>query len=102
MGFISFSCHKTYSNFFFVWFFDLSSSFIKSYFEYIYSEINNSSVMIELINLVCLNVADLLAGFFVLYTHINSKSDKENNEVRRTSSNQIKKIMKQEELVIIR
>jgi hypothetical protein len=92
MNFISFSCHKSYSNFFYVWFFDLSSSFIKAYFEYIYSEINNFSVMIELINLICLNIADLLAGFFVLYTHINSKSDKENNEARRTSSNQIKLI----------
>jgi len=78
--------------FFFVWLFDLSSSFIKTYFEYIYSEINNSSVMIELINLVCLNIGDLLAGFFVLYTHINSKSNKENSEVRRTSSNQVKLI----------
>jgi hypothetical protein len=92
MVFISFSCHTSYSNFFYVWFFDLSSSFIKAYFEYIYSEINNFSVMIELINLICLNIADLLAGFFVLYTHINSKSDKENNEARRTSSNQIKLI----------
>jgi len=92
MDFISFSCHKSYSNFFFVWLFDLSSSFIKTYFEYIYSEINNSSVMIELINLVCLNIGDLLAGFFVLYTHINSKSNKENSEVRRTSSNQVKLI----------
>jgi len=92
MDFISFSCHKSYSNFFFVWLFDLSSSFIKTYFEYIYSEINNSSVMIELINLLCLNIGDLLAGFFVLYTHINSKSKKENSEVRRTSSNQVKLI----------
>ena len=92
MDFISFSCHKSYSNFFFVWLFDLSSSFIKTYFEYIYSEINNSSVMIEIINLVCLNIGDLLAGFFVLYTHINSKSNKENSEVRRTSSNQVKLI----------
>ena len=92
MGFISFSYHKSYSNFFFVWFFDLSSSFIKAYFEYIYSEINNFSVMIELINLVCLNIGDLLAGFFVLYTYINSKSNKENNEARRASNNQVKLI----------
>ena len=92
MNFISFSCHKSYSNFFYVWFFDLSSSFIKAYFEYIYSEINNFSVMIELINLVCLNIGDLLAGFFVLYTYINSKSNKENNEARRASNNQVKLI----------
>lgn len=92
MDFISFSCHKSYSNFFFVWFFDLSSSFIKAYFEYIYSDINNSSVMIELINLVCLNIGDLLAGFFVLYTHLNSKSKKEINEERRISDNQVKLI----------
>ena len=92
MVFISFSCHTSYSNFFYVWFFDLSSSFIKAYFEYIYSEINNFSVMIELINLVCLNIGDLLAGFFVLYTYINSKSNKENNEARRASNNQVKLI----------
>ena len=92
MVFISFSCHTSYSNFFYVWFFDLSSSFIKAYFEYIYSEINNFSVMIELINLVCLNIGDLLAGFFVLYTCINSKSNKENNEARRASNNQVKLI----------
>ena len=92
MDFISFSCHKSYSNFFYVWFFDLSSSFIKAYFEYIYGEINNFSVMIELINLVCLNIGDLLAGFFVLYTYINSKSNKENNEARRASNNQVKLI----------
>ena len=92
MVFISFSCHKSYSNFFYVWFFDFFSSFIKAYFEYIYSEINNFSVMIELINLVCLNIGDLLAGFFVLYTYINSKSNKENNEARRASNNQVKLI----------
>lgn len=92
MVFISFSCHTSYSNFFYVWFFDLSSSFIKAYFEYIYSEINNFSVMIELINLVCLNIGDLLAGFFVLYTYINSKSNKENNETRKASNNQVKLI----------
>ena len=92
MDFISFSCHKSYSNFFFVWFFDLFSSFIKSYFEYIYSEINNFSVMIEIINLICLNIADLLAGFFVLYTYINSRSKKEYNEAKRNSSGKIKLI----------
>jgi hypothetical protein len=33
-----------------------------------------------------------LAGFFVLYTYINSKSNKENNEARRASNNQVKLI----------
>lgn len=92
MSFISFSCHKSYSNFFLVWFCDISSYLIKSYIEYIYNEINNYNVMIELINIICLNIADLLSGFFVLYTHINSKSNKEKNEGRKISNSQVKLI----------
>lgn len=89
MGFISFSFYKTYYCFIFVWIFEIAAALLKGYFELKYTEQIYFFTIIELFYLICLNIGDLLAGFLVLYTHINSKSEKKEEELvvqKRTRS----------------
>lgn len=94
MGIITISWYSSYYNFIIVFLLDLFSTLIKGYFEeVIYSDINRVNLMIELLNLIFLNVADLLAGILVLYTYKNSKSIKSKELVEKhTSKNSIELI----------
>ena len=93
MGIISISWYRSYYNFILVFLLDLSSTIIKEYFEFVlYFDKDNVNMMIELLNLIFLNIADLLAGFFVLYTFINSKSIKPRERERQTSKYSIELI----------
>ena len=90
MKIISFSFYKRYYYFIIYWASELSINFIKdNYFE---KETYNDGLykeLFELFNTIFFNLSDLLAGFFVLYTYISSKSEKrdenENNKLVRST-----------------
>ena len=90
MKLISFSFYKRYYYFIIYWASELSINFIKdNYFE---KETYNDGLykeLFELFNTIFFNLSDLLAGFFVLYTYISSKSEKrdenENNKLVRST-----------------
>jgi hypothetical protein len=86
MNLISISFYRTYYYFIIVLFLDLLNKFIKDYFDTIYSSAENIKT-IELFNLICYNIADLLSGFLVLYTYVSSKSVKEETIVKKKSKN---------------
>ena len=86
MNLISISFYRTYYYFIIVLFLDLLNKFIKDYFDTIYSSAENIKT-IELFNLICYNIADLLSGFLVLYTYISSRSVKEETIVKKKSKN---------------
>ena len=88
MSLVSISFYKTYYYFVIVLVFDLLNKLIKDYFDTIYSPEENIKI-IELFNLICYNVADLLSGFLVLYTYISSRSDKKETIVKKKSKNVI-------------
>ena len=88
MSLISISFYKTYYYFVIVLFLDLLNKLIKDHFDTIYSPEENIKI-IELFNLICYNVADLLSGFLVLYTYISSRSDKKETIVKKKSKNVI-------------
>lgn len=96
MGFISVSFYRTYSYFIFVWVLEITAALLKGYFELKYTEQIYFFTIIELFYLICLNIGDLLAGFLVLYTQINSKSEKKEEELmvkKRTKSSKIQIIL---------
>jgi len=70
MSLFSFSCYKSYYYFLIFWLLDLSITIIKDL--YLEEEIETLEYFksIEFIYISCLNLGDLLAGFFVLYTLI--------------------------------
>ena len=86
MSLVSISFYKTYYYFVIVLFLDLLNKLIKDHFDTIYSPEENIKI-IELFNLICYNVADLLSGFLVLYTYISSRSDKKETIVKKKSKN---------------
>jgi hypothetical protein len=88
MSLVSISFYKTYYYFVIVLFLDLLNKLIKDHFDTIYSPEENIKI-IELFNLICYNVADLLSGFLVLYTYISSRSDKKETIVKKKSKNVI-------------
>ena len=94
MKYISFSFYKTYYYFIIFWVLELSINTLKdSYFEKkTYSKGYNE--LFELFNTIFFNLSDLLAGFFVLYTKISSKSVKSDNnkKLKNKSKNNIKLI----------
>ena len=88
MSLISISFYKTYYYFIIVLVLDLLNKLIRDYFETIYYPSENIKI-IELFNLICYNVSDLLSGFLVLYTYISSRSVKEEKIVKKKSKNVI-------------
>ena len=80
MGLLSVSFYKSYYYFILVWIADLLSAVMKGVFELKYYEKGHINVIIELGYLFCLNIADLLAGFLVLYTYKTSQSEKTRSE----------------------
>ena len=84
MKLISFVFYKSYYYFLVCWALDFVVSLIKYFFE---NKSNESSFLKEneYIYLITMNIADLLAGFLVLYTKINTKSEKENKEIIKKS-----------------
>lgn len=74
MGLVSISFYKSYFYFILFWVFEFSSTFIKEALDAIYADHINVNLLFELINVVCFNISDLLAGFLVLITCITSKS----------------------------
>ena len=94
MKYISFSFYKTYYYFIIFWALELSINILKNnYFEKkTYSKGYNE--LFELFNTIFFNLSDLIAGFFVLYTKISSKSVKSDNnkKLKNKSKNHIKLI----------
>ena len=94
MKYISFSFYKTYYYFIIFWALELSINILKNnYFEKkTYSKGYNE--LFELFNTIFFNLSDLIAGFFVLYTKISSKSVKSDNnkKLKNKSKNNIKLI----------
>ena len=88
MSLVSISFYKTYYYFVIVLSLDLLNKLIKDHFDTIYSPEENIKI-IELFNLICYNIADLLSGFLVLYTYISSRSDKKETIVKKKSKNVI-------------
>ena len=80
MGLLSVSFYKSYYYFIWVWIADLLSAVMKGVFELKYYEKGHINVIIELGYLFCLNIADHLAGFLVLYTYKTSQSEKTRSE----------------------
>ena len=76
MPLVSFVCHKNYFYFLIYWVLEISVAIIKNYYYDDFEDIElESNLQNEYIDLVSLNVADLLAGFLVMYT-ISSISKK--------------------------
>lgn len=87
MKIISFVCYKSYFYFLVYWLSEFCINFSKEiYFsDFIYIK-NKQNYEIKYINLLCLNISDLLAGFLVLYTkfsvkNIHIKKEKSKNEI---------------------
>ena len=76
MSLITPSFHKSFFYFLLYWVFEASSTLIKERLDAIYTDHENVNLLFELLNLACINISDLLAGFFVLITYITSKSEK--------------------------
>lgn len=89
MAFISFSFYKAYYLFILIWVFDFSNLKIKERLDKIYSDKDHYDLMFEFINTICFDIADLLAGFLVLYTYIRTKTKKEKQ--KEEEENEIKK-----------
>ena len=70
MSFLSCFCVKYYYYFILYWILDLLIIMIKDFF-YIYDDVVVSGYLrdIEFVYITGLNIADLFAGFLVLFTH---------------------------------
>ena len=86
MSLITISFYKTYYYFVIALVLDLLNKIIKDYFDEIYYTAENIKI-IELFNLICYNIGDLLSGFLLLYTNISSRSVKEEKIVKKKSKN---------------
>lgn len=90
MPIISFVCHKSYFYFIVFWALEISIDISKTKFENSFKNIGiSTNLKNEYLNLISLNIADLLAGFLVLYTKY-SLSNK--NLKKKDSGNNIKYI----------
>ena len=88
MAWISFTFYKNYYYFLVYWVLELAVSIIK----YIFDEDASSNTQTFLIeneyfHLITLNIADLLAGFLVLFTEMQMKTKKE-EEIKKTKNTQ--------------
>ena len=82
MALISVSCYKTYFYFLLFLVLEFSSTIkIKEFLDSIYSNHKNVNLLFELLNLACMNLADLLSGILVLITYISSRRKKENKPI---------------------
>jgi hypothetical protein len=73
MSWISFSFYKDYFYFLIFWILDLVVTFINKFFD---ENVLNSYLRVnEYFHLITLNISDLLAGFLVLYTEIQMKTE---------------------------
>ena len=85
MPLVSFACDKNYIYFLIYWILEISVAIIKNLSNDIFKELElESNLQNEFIDLVSLNLADLLAGFLVIYTMCsipkkNSKKIKKKN-----------------------
>ena len=69
MSLVSFVCHRNYFYFLIYWVLEITVALIKNYYYYDFKDLQlESNLQNEYIDLISLNVADLLAGFLVLYT----------------------------------
>ena len=80
MGLFFVSFYKTYFYFIWVWIIDLLSAITKGVFDLKYYDKGDIYIIIELAYIICLNIADLLAGFLVLYTYKTSQPEKTKSE----------------------
>ena len=88
MRLISFSFYKSYFYFILVIGFDIANSYIREFLDNIYTDHEHANLTFELINIICFIIADLLAGFLVLYTYRSSKSEKVGeNKVKKKNKN---------------
>ena len=88
MAWISFSFYKNYFYFLIFWILDLAVTIIKNFFDE--NAINNDNFYLkenEYFHLITLNIADLLAGFLVLYTEMQMKTKKK-EEIKKTKNTQ--------------
>ena len=88
MAWISFSFYKDYYYFLVFWILELAISIIKYFFEVETS--NKNEIYYKenaYFNLISLNIADLLAGFLVLFTEIQMKTKKK-EEIKKTKNTQ--------------
>ena len=69
MSLVSFVCDKNYFYFLIYWILEISVALIKNLFYYKFDDLElKSNLQNEYIDLISLNVADVLAGFLVMYT----------------------------------
>ena len=98
MSLFSFSCYKSYYYFLIFWLLDLSITLIRDWF--LENEIEDPNYMkgTEFIYISCLNLDDLLAGFFVLYTFIRMRTTKSDDTLieKRESKKSKKKLVSYE------
>jgi len=98
MSLFSFSCFKSYYYFLIFWLLDLSITLIRDWF--LENEIEDPNYMkgTEFIYISCLNLDDLLAGFFVLYTFIRMRTTKSDDTLieKRESKKSKKKLISYE------
>lgn len=84
MGFLSFSCQKSYYYLLFYWILDLSIVIVRDL--YLMDEISDQDIHkgTESVYISCLNIADLCAGLLVLRTYFKMKSIKnpKNKEIK--------------------
>ena len=81
---ISFAWSKYYGLILLYWLFEILVIIIKNIYYEKYFTLLNGNLEEELVNLFCIEIADLLAGFFVLYTKYSMK--KKGKKIKRTKS----------------
>jgi len=88
MAWISFKFYKNYYYFLIFWILELGTSIIKYFFDEnsTYNNIDYSRDN-EYFHLIELNISDLLAGFFVLFTEMQMKTQK-TEEVKKSKNTQ--------------
>lgn len=89
MGIITVSFYKSYFYFILFWILELSSTLIKEFLDQIYADHYKINLLFEFINLICINVADLLAGILVLITFIQLRSTKSDESIVKKKKNTI-------------
>ena len=82
MSFIQFVCIKKYYYILVFWVLEISFSVIDNIFN---SEIKPASTN-EFINLICLNISDLLAGFLVIYTFCSIREQSNKKQIKKSNS----------------
>jgi hypothetical protein len=88
MDCISFSFYRNYFYFLVFWILDFASTFINYYFD---NNIDNNIDKYranEYLHLISLNISDLLAGFLVLFTELQMKTKKKEEEIKKSKNTQ--------------